>query len=199
VKALIGRWIGLEGGVVSKEKGKKRNELGTFKNLGGRRSELFYNNAMSLYRRIQLAVVVFLSAMLVLGLSALMRPPSYEIFPFYSWSMFALVPGEKDQFYAMVGNDGAWVEFTRAGGLVYQAQSVVAYNVIQKLGRAALENDSEGVANWRQQFEKNYLPPGTSFQIQHRRVDPLTRFQQERRGTGVPDGLTVVMEGQMAP
>ncbi|MFQ3670803.1 MAG: hypothetical protein SNJ84_05035 [Verrucomicrobiia bacterium] len=143
----------------------------------------------------KLGVAVFGTAIFVLGEVALLFPPSHEIFPFYSWSMFALVPGEKDQFYVLVETPEGEVEFTRGGPGIRGAQSVVAYNVMQRLGRALKAGNQEETERWRRQFEENFLVEGTRYRVVHRRVDPLIRWQEERLGSGVPAGLELLWEG----
>lgn len=149
-------------------------------------------------RRMLLGVTGFALVIFVLGELALLRPPSHEIFPFYSWSMFALVPGEKDQFYVLVDTPEGPVEFTRGGPGIRGAHSVVAYNVIQKLGRAATSGDRADLDTWREQFERTNLEPGTRYRVLHRRVDPLTRWREERLGGKLPADLMEVWAGEAA-
>ncbi len=151
---------------------------------------------MRIDRRMQLGIAAFGAVIFVVGELALLRPPAYEVFPFYSWSMFALVPGEKEQFYVVVEGPDGPIEFTRGGPGIVGQPTVVAYNVIQKFGRAARSGDAGELALWRDQFERANLAAGTRYQLVHRKVDTMVRWREERLGGGLPDGLMVVWEGE---
>ncbi|GAB4245906.1 MAG: hypothetical protein OHK005_11530 [Candidatus Methylacidiphilales bacterium] len=154
---------------------------------------------MRIDRRIQLGVATFATAIFCLGELALLRPPSYEFFPFYSWSMFALVPGKREIFYVLVETPHGKVDFKQGGAGIRNQHSVVAYNLIQKLGRAAAAGDAAEVAAWRGQFEKSHLEAGTRYRVVMWREDAMARWRVERRGSGLPDDLPVVWQGEAEP
>jgi hypothetical protein len=124
---------------------------------------------------------LFILLMFGAGEAALLRPPNYEVFPFYSWSMFALVPNETEQFYVFVTKDGETREFTRAKKWVGEAaNSIVAFTIIQEYGKALLAGNKNEIVKWRRQFEGNHMPDGLGYEVRYCKGDPLARWQQER-------------------
>jgi hypothetical protein len=133
------------------------------------------------YRKVQIATALFILLMFGAGEAALLRPPNYEVFPFYSWSMFALVPNETEQFYVFVTKDGETREFTRAKKWVGEAaNSIVAFTVIQQYGRALLSGNKNQIEKWRRQFEENHMPDDLNYEVRYSKEDPMVRWQQER-------------------
>lgn len=132
------------------------------------------------YRRLKGVVAGVVLLVFVAGEAALLRPPTYEVFPFYSWSMFALVPNESDQFHVFVTKDGETREYTRAKKWVADANSITAYTVIQQYGKALRSGNVQEIAKWRRQFEENHLPPGLGYEVRHSRGDPMVRWRRER-------------------
>jgi hypothetical protein len=156
---------------------------------------------MRRYRRLQGAVAGILLVMFVAGEAALLRPSTYEVFPFYSWSMFALVPNKTEQFYVFVTKDGVTREYTRAKKwLGESANSVIAYTVIQQYGKALRSGNKKEIANWRRQFEENHIPDDLDYEVRYSKEDPMVRWRQERM-TEVPvwAEMTVVGGREVAP
>lgn len=135
---------------------------------------------MRRYRRLQILVATVFLVMFAAGEAALLRPPTYEVFPFYSWSMFALVPNKTEQFYVFVTKDGETREYTRAKKWVRDANSVVAYTVIQQYGNALKSGNKKEIAKWRRQFEENHMPDDLGYEVRYGNGDPMARWQQER-------------------
>lgn len=156
--------------------------------------------AMRRYRRLKRVVAGILLVMFLAGEAALLRPPTYEVFPFYSWSMFALVPNETGQFYVFVTKDGETREYTRAKKWVADANSITAYTVIQQYGKALSSGNKKEIAAWRRQFEENHIPDGLFYEVRYSRSDPMTRWRQERLAD-VPawPEMTVVGGREVAP
>lgn len=128
------------------------------------------------YRQTQNVLVIFLTCMFVAGGLALTNAKgNNEWFPFYSWSMFGLVPQEETNYRVMIETpSGNWMDFRQAEGLVHQHQSLQAYHVIQKLGRAINAANEIEIAELSHSFATAYLKPGTRYQIVKIKEDPLT-------------------------
>ncbi len=153
------------------------------------------------YRKLKALVAAVFVVMFVAGETALLRPPTYEVFPFYSWSMFALVPNETGQFYVFVIKDGEMREYTRAKKWVGEAaNSVIAYTVIQQYGKALRSGNKNEIATWRRQFEENHIPDGLVYEVRYSKGDPMVRWQQERvADVPVWPKMTVVGGREVAP
>lgn len=159
------------------------------------------SESMRRYRRLQAAVAGILLMMFVAGEAALLRPPTYEMFPFYSWSMFALVPNKTEQFYVFVTKDGVTREYTRAKKWVGEsANSVIAYTVIQQYGKALRSGNKKEIANWRRQFEENHIPDDLIYEVRYGKGDPMVRWHQERmKEVPVWPEMTVVGGREVGP
>ena len=136
---------------------------------------------MKRYQWLKLGGLGFLVALVLIGYAAIPLPGN-EIFPFYSWTMFSLTPTMGDQFVVAIvhihGDDLATpLDFQQAGGLVTNSQSIVAYRDIQNMGRALLAHDTEALDSIRHLFERNYLPPGTRYQLWRTHYDPLVHWR----------------------
>lgn len=159
------------------------------------------SSGLKRYRRLQITAAGTFLVMFLAGEAALLRPPTYEVFPFYSWSMFALVPNETEQFYVFVTKDGETREFTRAKKWVGDsANSIVAFSVIQQYGKALLSGNKKEIANWRRQFEESHIPGDLFYEVRYSKGDPMDRWQRERLAeTPVWPEMRVVGRREVAP
>jgi hypothetical protein len=134
------------------------------------------------WRKQQLGVSLLLGLFFLLGFAALLRE-NKELFPFYSWSMFGLVP-QTGECYRIVLTQvpgralAGDLPFQEADEWVTGAHSVVAAHVLIKLGRALEDNDAEKVALWRRQFETNYLRVGTHYKLVRDFSNPVERWKK---------------------
>jgi hypothetical protein len=140
---------------------------------------------MKKYYRQKWGGLSFLVAMVLIGYAAIPLPGN-ELFPFYSWSMFSLVPSEKNAFTVFIHEVNGQPllpprEFQQAGQLVHAPHSVVAYKVIQKLGDAYKNGTPQAQAQMKELFEKNYLPQPMRYALVHMNYDPLTRWKNGGR------------------
>ncbi|MEM1158475.1 MAG: hypothetical protein AAF649_01410 [Verrucomicrobiota bacterium] len=132
------------------------------------------------YRRTQTILTVFLIAMFLVGMAALTNPRgNYEWFPFYSWSMFGLVPQQETIYrLAVLDSCGHPVDFRDAAGLVNEPGSLAAYHLVQQMGLSIANQDSRQLSTLRRAFEDSYLQSGTIYQIYQTREDPLTAWRK---------------------
>ncbi|HWF17705.1 MAG TPA: hypothetical protein VG754_00470 [Verrucomicrobiae bacterium] len=132
------------------------------------------------YRRIRKIISWFLAAYFAGGLLTLMRP-EMEVFPVYSWFLFALVPQSGPQYGLLLHNvNGRSIEpprlYQEAGDWISTSHSVTAFKLTQELGAAVEKNLPEKLRD-RELLEKNWLPPRTSYELIKLNADPITRWK----------------------
>ncbi len=134
------------------------------------------------YRKTQTILLIFLALMFLVGGAALTNSKgNYEWFPFYSWSMFALVPQEETIYRLTVQHPEqpeALIDFRQAQGLVNEPDSLPAYHLIQKIGNAIERQNLTEMEELRTAFDNRYLPAGILYQVWKTREDPLTAWKQ---------------------
>lgn len=94
-----------------------------------------------------------------------------EIFPIYSWQLFSFVPQKSITEFAIQ------IQETSA---LFQAPSVAAHTLIQKLGKAQTRNNSIKVEQFRKEFEEYYLKQPVKYDLILITFNPLERW---RNGT----------------
>jgi hypothetical protein len=132
------------------------------------------------YRRIRRLLWWFLAAYFVGGLLTLLLP-QMEIFPVYSWFLFAKVPDSAPQYGLLLLNvDGRPVEpprlYQEANNLVSSPHSVTVFKLTQKMG-ATVERNIPDKTGTRELLEKNWLPPQTRYELVKMNADPITRWK----------------------
>lgn len=157
---------------------------------------IIHMSRLSQYRRSQTILTGFLALMFLVGGAALTNSKgNYEWFPFYSWSMFALVPQEETNYRVLIQNSsGRWVDFRLAEHLVRTPDSLQAYHLIQKMGKALEAGQVPEATTFRHSFEESFLKKGTRYAIYRFQEDPLTIWKHPEKimdgGDGV-DGIVV--------
>jgi hypothetical protein len=115
------------------------------------------------YRRARRGVAGFLAIYFIVGLGTLCLP-AREIFPFYNWFLFALVPQGTTTHYELILHEvnGRAINpprrYQEADGLVRSPHNVTVYRLTQKIGET---NDPQA----RELLEKDWLPPKTRYEI----------------------------------
>lgn len=132
------------------------------------------------YRRIRKFISWFLAAYFAGGLLTLLHP-EMEVFPVYSWFLFALVPQSGPQFGLLLHQvDGRQVEPPRlyqdTGDLISTAHSVTVFKLTQELG-SAMEKNSADKTRYRELLEKNWLPPKSNYELVKLNADPVSRWE----------------------
>ena len=132
------------------------------------------------YTRIRKIISLFLAAYFAGGLLTLLLPER-EIFPVYSWFLFALVPQNETQYAIVlhhVGNQELTPErlFQEADGIIAQPHSVAAFQLMQKFG-AAFERKSPDATRLRQQLEGTFLQRATRYELVKINSDPVARWK----------------------
>jgi hypothetical protein len=115
------------------------------------------------YQRVRRGVAVFLAIYFIVGLGTLLLP-AREIYPFYSWFLFALVPQNATTHYELILYEvnGQPLDpprrYQEADGLVRSPHNVTVYRLTQQIG--ATQD-----ARARELLEKTWLPPNTRYEI----------------------------------
>ena len=135
---------------------------------------------MSPYRRLRLAAVAILLVELVVGLGGTLTPRR-EIFPFASWFLFSLVPGQTSDYDLVLRAEGDRPlapppRFSQAGRLVTTPHSIVSYNLIQQLGRA-VEQGSSDLGVLRGQVEAQFTVPRIHYDLVKATYRPVERCE----------------------
>jgi len=139
---------------------------------------------MAAYRILRGWVALFLAGYFALGLSTLLLP-RWEVFPLYSWFLFALVPGQESR-YALRLQEVRGQKL--AGPVLYQeAESFVAdpHNVtvrelVQQFGLAVEKGRVQEQLRIRRMMEKDRLPPSCRYEPVIITYDPLARWRTGR-------------------
>lgn len=111
-----------------------------------------------------------------------------EIFPFFSWDLFSLVPQREMTDYSVriVAVDGVRlpkpVFYAEAGSRVENAGSITAYRHQQSMGRAAAKQDEAALAKLVDSFESNHLLRGRTYdyELVQRHYDPVARWRKRQ-------------------
>lgn len=136
---------------------------------------------MAAYRIWRVWVALFLAGYFVLGLATLALP-SQEMFPCYSWFLFALVPGRESQYAIRLeevrGQKLAQpVLFQDADNFVDEPHSVTARELVQRFGAAVERGQTDEQMRLRRVMEKNYLPTTCRYELVVITYEPLTRWR----------------------
>jgi hypothetical protein len=136
---------------------------------------------MAAYRIWRVWVALFLAGYFVLGLATLALPRQ-EVFPCYSWFLFALVPGRESQyairFREVRGQKlAAPVLFQDADDFVDEPHNAMARELIQQFGAAVEKGRTDEHLRLRQVMERDYLPTPCRYELVVLTYEPLTRWR----------------------
>ena len=117
--------------------------------------------------------------------------PRQEIYPIYSWFLFALTPNAKTRYALRIleyRNQplNPPLFYDEAGSLVPKPQSVTLVKIAQYWGRAVEQGDRDAENKNRALFESNFLPGASRYALVRVHYDPVERWK-----TGVAQMETV--------
>ena len=130
--------------------------------------------------------------MVGIGLTAAATTTQREIFPFYSWFLFATVPNGKTTYQVVLHRvNGQEIDpalpLNQASALVGgNARSIVLYRVVQRYGQALRNGDAAGAARERGYLEAK-LPAATRYEVVRERGDAIERWHHH--GTPIVESL----------
>ncbi|MDE1171170.1 MAG: hypothetical protein PW734_08195 [Verrucomicrobium sp.] len=124
-----------------------------------------------------------LALLLGLGLASL-KTAQQEVFPIYSWFLFAVVPNGKTTYQVLIERVGTRSVvppqfYTQAGDVMGNPHSIVAYKIIQRLGKACRKGKAEEIIRQRALLEAN-LPPQTTYDVVRIHSDPVEQWRTRR-------------------
>ena len=133
----------------------------------------------TLRRRLILIVIVYFFAG---AASQKLVPGVDEIFPFFGWSLFSKVPNQGSRYWIVIDrHDGQQVEppisFLQAPESIATGNRYIARKVIQSLGRALDDGETEEVERLRRLLERNYLKGRVHYEVLFERYQPLDRWR----------------------
>lgn len=105
-----------------------------------------------------------------------------EIFPFFSWSLFSVVPNPSPHYEIIIHqHNGKKLASPKS---LYEAPSSIvnrssagAKFVIRDLGKAYLEDNKEEVIRLRTLLEKNFLKGNIKYELVSQVYDPIKRWK----------------------
>jgi hypothetical protein len=137
-----------------------------------------------LLRRTQHAMGALLLLYLALVLERERTMGQQEIFPFASWSLFTLVPNERNDYsIRLLRVNGQALSPARyyedCGKIFPSASGNASWMALQELGRAQVRGDAIGVAEVRRYFEPLHLSGAgaVEYELVSRRWDPMERWR----------------------
>ena len=139
---------------------------------------------MAAYRILRGWVALFLAGYFALGILTLLLPGE-EVFPCYSWFLFALVPGRESSYALRLlevrGQKLAKpVLFQEADGLVASPHDVTVRDLVQDFGSAVEGGRTEEQQRIREILEKNRLPNPCRYELVVVTYDALARWRTGR-------------------
>jgi hypothetical protein len=125
-----------------------------------------------------------LTGYFALGLLTLLLPRR-EVFPLYSWFLFALVPGRESDYALRLREVNGQklpepVLYQDAKGLVADPHNVTVREIVQQFGRAVEKGRVQERLRIRRVMEKDYLPPLCRYELVIITYDPLARWRTGR-------------------
>ncbi|MGO9528414.1 MAG: hypothetical protein ACLPT4_08505 [Verrucomicrobiia bacterium] len=155
---------------------------------------------MAAYRIWRAWVALFLAGYLVLGLATLALPRQ-EVFPCYSWFLFALVPGREYQYAVRLQEVrgqklGEPVLFQDADNFVDEPHNVMVRDLVQQWGAAVENGRLDEQARLRRVMEKDYLPTPCRYELVVLTCEPLTRWRTGRYDVRSLEEYTVTGESR---
>jgi hypothetical protein len=132
------------------------------------------------YWRTRRGIALFLAAYFAGGMLTLLNP-TQEVFPVFSWFLFALVPPSLPQYGLLIEDvNGRRVDpprlYQEAEGIISTPHEIIVYQLTQQLG-AAIERHPQDADRYREVLEKNWLPSATRYEVVRINADPIARWK----------------------
>ena len=139
---------------------------------------------MAAYRILRGWIALFLAGYFALGLLTLLLPQR-ELFPLYSWFLFALVPGQESQYALRLQEVSGRklaepVLYQDAEGLVADPHNVTVRELVQQFGLAVEKGQVQEQLSIRRVMEKDHLPSPCHYELVIITYDPLARWRTGR-------------------
>jgi hypothetical protein len=136
---------------------------------------------MRSYRKLKRFLAGFLLFVFVGGLLTLLVPRQ-EIYPIYSWFLFALTPNAKTRYALQILEyQNQLLDpplfYEEAGYLVPKPRSITLVKIAQFWGRAVEQGDETAENKNRALFESNFLPGASRYALMRVHYDPIARWK----------------------
>lgn len=123
--------------------------------------------------------------------------PGFEVFPFFCWFLFPIVPGAEPRFELVVHAHGGETlsppQDIQQLDLLEDPMAMDLWLLTQRLGRAAQADDINEIERTRTLIEANFVCAPSRYTVDEVRFDPLERY-----ATGKVRARTVVAHFQSA-
>ena len=146
---------------------------------------------MSILRRLRRQLVSVLVVYAVGGVvSQKLIPGVDEIFPLFGWSLFSRIPNYATRYTIIIDeHDGVALDpplsFHQAPSSIVTGNRYIARKLLQSLGRAHDEGDTDRVQCLRHLLEENYLQGAVRYELIFEGFAPLEKWKtgknRERR------------------
>lgn len=143
---------------------------------------------MKAHRLFQRLLGGFLGFVLLAGLGGQFLHPRHELFPFYSWFLFSLVPQPEPTVFELLIHEAPVgtvfdppISYRRLNeGTLRSPHSIDLYRNVQELGRAAQARDVEASDRLRAGLERRFRMSGpVRYEIVRQTyADPMARWSQ---------------------
>lgn len=105
-----------------------------------------------------------------------------EIFPFFSWRLFAHIPDNTSEYAIIVEVfNGTTVSppqlFQEAKGIIKESDSIIAHKLIQNFGKAYERKDIQEAEELRRLFEANYIKGPARYRLIRIIYNPVERWK----------------------
>ncbi len=135
---------------------------------------------MNSYLRTKKIITVFLISYVIFSVYSFIRDK--EFFPFFSWNLFVLVPHTVTQYNIRLTHHNETpinppILYEYADTILTRPHSIIAYYLIQQIGKANAKNDSVECNKFRYVLEQNYLLPKMKYELVTMKYFPLERWK----------------------
>ncbi|MCS7064418.1 MAG: hypothetical protein NZM04_10365 [Methylacidiphilales bacterium] len=131
-------------------------------------------------------IALYLLATPVLGVLGLLFSPSKEVYPFFSWFLFALTPGPQTVYSLEILESRheplpSPLAYTEAAGWVPTPHAIAVRELTRRLALAVKNGDAETAARARRILERHHLYPGSVYAVVESFRDPLVEWREGKR------------------
>jgi len=157
---------------------------------------------MKQYRFWQKIVALFLAGYFVIGFASY-GLPNKELFPIFSWLLFAATPGERTA-YALRIHSAAGTDFeepvphTEALFLMLNATGVSAHNQIQRFGEVFESGDPAAIRDQRAIVEGMFSTQPVRYELVRQVFDPVERWKDHEMQVEVLQQFDLVAPNEEA-
>jgi hypothetical protein len=114
--------------------------------------------------------------------------PGREIYPFFAWDLFSIIPNPKERYdlYIISYGDKKYddpINYFSGANLIFRQKSgypTQFYNIIQNLGRAIETDNSREINKNKEKIESIFHPYSFKYEIRTGTYDPVEYWKSKR-------------------